>query len=116
MIKYFYGDSKLNWVDTNNRFVGFDAHQCCCESFGYKIAFAGAETSDDDNFFTDGNDFVFVPFDDDTNKDAEYGTFSFKSESTGAIGTLTVYNEHNGYYSHGFYAGIDKTTEIYGSI
>ena len=36
-MKYFNRDGKFNWVDDNNRFVGFDSRSNCCEDFGWEF-------------------------------------------------------------------------------
>lgn len=34
-MKIFESDGKINFVDTNDVYIGFDAWQSCCEHFGY---------------------------------------------------------------------------------
>lgn len=29
---------KVNFIDANDAFVGFDFESCCCENFGYYVA------------------------------------------------------------------------------
>ena len=37
MLRYFYNNDKVNYVDDHNRFAGFDMSQQCCESFGHGV-------------------------------------------------------------------------------
>ena len=112
---------KWNWVDENNVVLGFDAGQCCCEIFGSyyhtdpkKPRETAIELSDDD---LEG--YRFDPeFHESGNLDdlEEGGSFTVKLvDSTGASHQpdvyLTIYNGHNGYYSHGF--SFDNGTTIY---
>jgi hypothetical protein len=98
-MKTFEKDGKINFVDDNNVLVGFDYEGCCCEVFGYffskavpqAIDFEGDQSSNtegfnfDKDFFHEGDEFV---------------TFKLVKGSEEIF--LTIYNSHNGYYSHGF--------------
>lgn len=114
MIRVFDRDGKVNFVDTNNRLVGYDNHQDCCEDFGW--FFTGMKPdgrvpwdefkqagSQEHSEFLDFN-FVDTPSIPVPNADVDDGgTAAFKLVSIhGDEAWLVLYNAHNGYYSHGF--------------
>jgi len=110
---------KYNFVDESNVVVGFDADKNCCESFGWFITrnpdfvtpvpFA-------DNVCDDGCDERLIneiiagfTFDKtrhaaETNKGMsnEENWASFRLVNGDRELFLHLYNDHNGYYSHGF--------------
>lgn len=99
-------DNKVNFVDDNNVFVGFDMDQSCCETADWFIADTQIveahegkhEIPDltgwnfDPKFFKriDGE-----PFD-------EGGMVIFRITNGINEKFLHLFNHHNGYYSHGF--------------
>lgn len=125
MIKIFKMDGgcfnrKVNFVDTNNRFVGYDIDPNCCEQFGYFIS----DKSDIKDIDTtigeqeiDEKELVGYVFDpkymvDGANEDTYEQTrfVCFKliphySDDSNPPKYLYLYNCHNGYYSHGFEFG-----------
>lgn len=106
-IKGFEG--KVNFVDDNNVFVGYDMGLCCCEEFGWYIEDQLTEYTHDRpvghvDFDADG--YVF---------DREYfvkcrmrllfegAMVVFKLICEGSPNKyLHIYNSQNGYYDHGF--------------
>jgi len=96
--------NRLNLIDGNNVFVGYDYDQDCCENFGYYFQEAdGTKLDQDPNlenaFFTLKHKDVSIS---DEQWDEWYGiAFEIKLQ-TGEMIWFTIYNEHNGYYSHGF--------------
>lgn len=106
---------KVNFIDENDVFVGYDMSTSCCENYGY--------------IFTDTDDFDSadgILYDDDygstdvkTNNESDYNldgyvfdtswfeerdqivVFRLTKEDSPDI-FLTLYNSHNGYYGHGF--------------
>ncbi|ANN86164.1 hypothetical protein BI096_gp41 [Enterobacter phage Arya] len=106
-------NGKINFIDRNDCFVGFDYAQDCCESFGWYLntiwsteaspLFTSENFADEkalDGFWFDtATDPVSV--DDDAND--EGGTVAFRCvNSAGDVLWLHLYNAHNGYYSHGW--------------
>ena len=96
--------NKLNLVDENDVFVGYDYSQDCCEHFGYRW-----ETSCRTHLQEpDLNGAVFtkrhkkLESTDDYYDDCEceYG-FEIKLNNGNLI-WFVIYNYHNGYYGHGF--------------
>ena len=115
-MRYFYRDGKYNFVDLENRFVGFDANRQCCEAFGWMITRKAPQSLDDDTLW-EPNDigkadlmegYVFdVHFKDSiditgTIAGEPVGTAVFRLVKGDEEAFLTLYNAHNGYYSHGF--------------
>jgi len=115
-MKIFQKDFKMNFVDENNVFVGFDYESCCCESFGWRIDLKVPDSFDfvyddfldpvgDNGINTDG--WVFDPkfiYERGDIQDLDSGravSFRLLKDNVEA-GFLTLWNSHNGYYSHGF--------------
>jgi len=109
--KHGYGN-RLNVVDENNVFVGYDYGQSCCENFGYYFTFTEpTEAKDEGDYQGDVDENSFdhsgYLFDVTYNKDLPVpsysGATSFKLTKVGHPDLyLVLYNYHNGYYSHGF--------------
>lgn len=106
-MKIFETDRKINFVDNNNVFVGFDNQQCCCENFGYaltkeiptKKVESDTPEVDPDGYQFD-TEFYTEGFPDSQWDEGGRATFKLtKGEDTLY---LTLFNSHNGYYSHGF--------------
>ncbi|MHA1738166.1 MAG: DUF7448 domain-containing protein [Candidatus Heimdallarchaeota archaeon] len=109
-----WGDGhKINFVDENNVFVGYDMESSCCEKFGWFINNKPTtKLFDDDDeiiervianideYSFDINFFAEYKFDD-------YGDiiniviFKLVNEDFDEL-YLHLFNCHNGYYSHGF--------------
>ncbi len=102
--------SKVNFVDANDVFVGYDTAQDCCEDAGWFISDRiKAYTYDDshlnnpdfdlDPYVFDAQFFEYVPSSDLDGG----GMVAFKLVSDGKPDLyLHLYNCHNGYYEHGF--------------
>lgn len=126
-MKTFEQDGKINFVDDNNVFVGFDYQQDCCESFGYyltkEIPQRPAGDKYEDRYWsptgltltdkdTKGYRFDTTFFKRLTNEEMyteDGGAVCFrltKTDNRAKNGVLelflTLYNSHNGYYGHGF--------------
>jgi len=115
-MKKFEKDGKVNFVDDNNVFIGFEIDQSCCENAGWFI-------SDLEETIIYDKDFRAIPRKDmDTtgfNFDTTYfkevteenqfdrgGLVRFKLTRGEKSLYLHLYNCHNGYYGHGFEAEI----------
>jgi hypothetical protein len=100
--------AKVNFVDGNNVVVGFDLGQSCCESFGYSILSEIPDGTNEDRptdaelepYFFDTS---FAPVENSGGSFDEGGSISFRlvAEDLPPL-YLTLFNAHNGYYSHGF--------------
>lgn len=108
-MKEFIRDGKYNFVDDNNVFVGFDSTQDCCEHFGWSLDYERKIDSIpginnginpdgyqfDISFYEKGHvhpedeNPMFVAF------------FRLKKPGFQDI-YLSLWNQHNGYYAHGF--------------
>lgn len=102
--------SKVNFVDGNDVFVGYDMEQCCCEHadwfitgevtpYAYEGDHDSKETPDIEDYFFDKEFFQEV---ESSNLD-EGGMVAFKliAENKPDL-YLHLFNAHNGYYGHGF--------------
>lgn len=102
--------SKVNFVDINDVFVGYDTAQDCCEDAGWFIAekIEAYAYSDD---YSQRADHDIEPYVFDTTFFAEVGSkdldsggqVAFKLVADGKPDLyLNIFNSHNGYYGHGF--------------
>jgi hypothetical protein len=116
-MRKFEKDRKLNFVDSNNVFVGFDYSSCCCEDFGYVLTTKEfCKDIHKENQFKEELlcEYVFDTKYFEESDDCDDGgvvCFRLYSEhhSEHPAVFLYLYNFHNGYYSHGFTANIGGT-------
>ena len=111
-MKIFERDCKINFVDDNNVFVGFDNARNCCEDFGWcltrEFPVDGFQESKEeinpDGFQFDVTFFKEVDEDFDPELDNHYdgGAVVFRLTKGPDEIFLTLWNHHNGYYRHGF--------------
>ena len=127
MIKIFITRDKvvrINFVDENNVFVGYNASQNCCEAFGWFISKDEKDSPFREDWtylygLLDGlreedlNDYLFdtkyyvkqvSPVDDRRAK--ALARFRLVAQGKEPL-YLHLYNVHNGYYCHGFEFGQD---------
>lgn len=111
-----YWEAKINFVDENNVFVGYDYSDRCCENFGWFLSLKINDScsSIDDQIATDDSlvntlleGWVFDPtfFEEKKTGDFAYseeGLAIFRMTKGVHVMYLHLYNVHNGYYSHGF--------------
>lgn len=126
----FWG-SKINFADENNVLVGFDFGSSCCEMFGWFVddkvnPKGGKDSIIDDNTLTSVIDkelegWVFDKefFDRiDVGEDSYdfHNVAVFRMVKEGNERFLHLYNDHNGYYSHGFDFAVDGEVIKCGSL
>jgi hypothetical protein len=95
---------KVNFIDHNDLFVGYDLALSCCEKAGWYIADSKRiDTDDEDTIITGLEDYVFEPVM-ETVEDSclDAGTLvRFRLTATGKPDLfLHIFNAHNGYYGH----------------
>lgn len=105
-------DQSINFIDSNDNFVGYDYSQCCCECFGYEILMnvsdynKGIDSIDvtcEDWVFNTDHEPESVDLGDNFSDDGDAAiAFALKNKSTGVVAYLILYNYHNGYYAHGW--------------
>lgn len=115
-MRAFESNGKMNFVDEDNVFVGFDYGQCCCESYGWRVCDVnpiGQEVMQEENGQTEWPGFRFDKsfFQEAPEDGGEGGTAAFRLIRDTGIGIveekfLQIWNYHNGYYSHGFEFGV----------
>ncbi len=119
--------TKTNFVDEQNRVVGFDTSQHCCEHAGWFISPDEAvcvrgETEEAGSpdaealapYRFDGDYFVLV---NDYAEFDEGGLVRFRLVAEGLPDLfLHLFNVHNGYYSHGFDADLGGPASRSGTI
>lgn len=110
-MKIFEDFGRINFVDENNVFVGFDFTSDCCEYFGYVFVEVLPEMVDGGN--TKGSielselelkDFNFdITFNKNlaVNWGGDATSFRLVNNLNKEI-YLILFNHHDGYYSHGF--------------
>jgi len=114
-MKIFNKNRKINFVDDNNVFVGFDNESDYNESFGHFFTYS-LDPIEEVNLTEDkleGFNFdktFFVDTIVDPN-DEEEQAVAFCLEKGNDKIYLVLVNSHNGYYSHGFEMG--KGNEIF---
>lgn len=110
-MRIFQAKGKINFVDTNDVYVGFDNFQCCCESFGFffsnTIPSKLPDNFDKENKPGDLEDYVFdMSFFKKNQPNDQWNEENFVTFRLAAMRWrevfLTLYNCHNGYYGHGF--------------
>ena len=97
-------EDKVNFVDKNNVFVGYDLSQQCCETAGFFIHDKEIDVIQEKSIES-VSDYVFdkTYFELVQLKDYESKIARFKLVAKGKKSLfLHLYNCHNGYYSHGF--------------
>lgn len=120
-MKIFFKDDKINFVDDNNVFVGFDMHSQCCENFGWFITRTPKDKVSDNEYTKEEladytfntNYFKEVPGGDDD--DGSIVRFCLINKMGKEL-FLHLYNFHNGYYGHGFDSEIGGVDWMSGSL
>jgi hypothetical protein len=107
-MKLFYSEGKVNFVDENNVFVGYDLNQQCCEKAFYvvldylpkKIDITLYSNVDENNL----DDYRFktnIPSHNDCS-DIRHVVFNAYNINNHKNIYIILCNVHNGYYAHGF--------------
>lgn len=109
-VRVFEANGKLNVVDENNVFVGFDYSADCCEHFGYFFSKHVPEKIQEESEVFNHEEFVF---DSSWFKSVEMGSYDSDNMAVfrlvnpkGEEMFLALFNSHNGYYGHGFTVSI----------
>lgn len=114
----WYG--KMNFVDENNVVVGWDATDCCCEAhewFWHRGDGQSIEMSDDDLLPYRFDPDYFVENPPWYTPSEEGGEVVFRLTADGLPDLfLSLRNDHNGYYSHGFTVEVNGTETRSGSL
>lgn len=116
---------KVNFIDSNDLYVGYDLSQSCCEQASWYIA-------DKPTMYRDSNDeeglrgfnleyFVFVPnseveitSDEDNSLDLGSLVHFTLQDTQGNLLYLHIFNAHNGYYGHEAITNVSgEVKEIY---
>lgn len=109
-MKVFETGDKVNFVDSNNVFVGYDLGQDCCEHAGwfikpeptaYSYEFEPVLEQAPD---VEGYDFDPSYEKGDSGGDLDGGGMTIFRLTSGSLPDLYlhIFNAHNGYYCHGF--------------
>ena len=123
-MKIFERNGKINFVDDNNVFVGFDNTQSCCEDFGWLVSRQRPATIGELSLITElyGDDFPGYQFDitysnvNETGYDTETSMVSFRLTNGTDELYVTLHNTHNGYYAHGYNMANNGTTICAGDL
>lgn len=105
---------KINYVDSTNRFAGFDLQQQCCESAEHWIEDSDGVRIEPDYW----GQFDYLVFTDDepvesgdANDCDQQVTFKLIDTKTNKEYKLVFENCHNGWYSHDYEYGVINKTE-----
>jgi hypothetical protein len=104
-MKIFNKDAKINFVDKNNVFLGYDMGQCCCENADWFISDTPKEYSQINDCNEDLEGYVFDTsfFKEVTGRDFDSGGMViFRIVNGESEKFIHIFNSHNGYYCHGF--------------
>lgn len=102
---------KINYVDSNNRVLGFSVERSCCEHFGHAVTKSIPRKDEDLKDYTGFSDADLEPYEfvDEPHINVEGlshengGTIALRITAKGQQDLFVViWNHHNGYYSHGF--------------
>lgn len=128
MIRVFVSDDRLNVVDHNNVLVGFEYNTKCCEIFGHytedmegSLCFT-AEREGGHSYNIPGifdPSFCEINHNEDTGYEDSLYTVSFRiveEDTMKPLYTLVLFNEHNGYYGHGWQFSIQGLLKDKGVI
>ena len=108
----FWGH-KVNFVDENNVFVGYDMEQNCCEHADWFVSADKDEQYSYDKHMNNTFNFDGWYFDPSFFHKPDNGTHldggdhvTFRMVRGDEEMFLHIFNSHNGYYGHGFQFGI----------
>jgi hypothetical protein len=122
MVKFFEDNDRLNWVDSNNVFVGFSNWQDCCEEWGggYWSSLSKdavrVDLDEENNNYVFDTSFYIEDFSWEEDYDRDVYRAAFKLSNGKKDIFLIIWNEHNGYYAHGFQFCNGDTVIVKGSI
>lgn len=109
MLKIFEKGNKVNFVDSDNRFVGYDLDQQCCEQASWFLtsqdpSLPGFVKDTEQQTVPAENTYLFLDVPPaDVSRIVDGGAMSFGlMDKEGGRMFLVIYNAQNGYYSHGF--------------
>ena len=107
---------KVNWIDKNDVYVGYDTSTSCCETADWFVSDVMVKTDAEFNAIEESPmfqlevDFSPYTFDpsvaevvDGVLDDGGIAIFRMVTDD-GYESFLHLYNAHNGYYGHGFYS------------
>lgn len=110
---------KVNFIDSLDRFIGYDIGQDCCEHAGWFISDkkegynTGSDNEGDRGFNVEGFDFVpgaiteVTPEEDGALDDGGMVIFTLRNAEGNEL-YLHIFNAHNGYYGHGVETNIGE--------
>jgi len=115
-------NGKINFVDEDDTLVGFDNQASCCENFGWfyskevpvKLPEEKITPDLEPYFFNKG--FFAECSDPAILDDGKIVTFRLEIKNDDQYLYLSLYNAHNGYYSHGFNLAVGGKDLRTGSI
>lgn len=108
-------DGKVNFIDENGAYVGFDYEGSCCEDFGWFLSDKKGDWVED--FKMESEELPGWTFDpsycNESGSAVDHeggGQAEFRLVNGDKEKFLTIYNHHNGYYGHGFEFVVPKDT------
>jgi hypothetical protein len=106
-MKIFKKDGKINFVDKNNVFLGYDMRKSCCENADWFISDTITKNIQDNDCDEDLEEYVFDIsfFKEVTGMEFFEGgmaIFRIVNGESKKEKFIHIFNAHNGYYHHGF--------------
>lgn len=119
IMRKFEAGRKINFVDENNVFVGYDLSQSCCENANWFISEKEENVIYDDKYNENKYNEIVRRYDEYNIEDYIFHTGYFKDVDCPHVDEgrmvrfkliaenkpdlyLHLFNAHNGYYGHGF--------------
>jgi hypothetical protein len=115
-------EEKVNFVDENNVYLGYDLSQCCCENADWFIADEPCTKSQDRDSDQEMDmpgwvfDTTFFKQVDDESEFDSGGMAIFRIVNGDREKYIHIYNSHNGYYGHGFDFKVGQESVQSGSL
>jgi len=112
-MKIFKKDGKINFVDKNNVFLGYDMRKSCCENADWFISDTITKNIQDNDCNEDLEEYVFDTsffkevegmgfYDHELAVDGGMVIFRIFNEESKKEKFIHIFNCQNGYYGHGF--------------
>ena len=119
-MRVFERNGRVNFVDDNNVFVGYDNTQNCCEDFGWLISRERPGTTAEIALIEELTGAEFPGYQFDTTY-CGYGDQTLRQENDTSMVSfrltdgdnniyVTLYNTQNGYYAHGYDMKLNGTS------
>lgn len=101
---------KINFIDKEDSYVGFDYESSCCERFWWDVRDASNQVLDDASI-EDENILLIGLADTEVGKEEDDEEHDYASFLLSNGTYLCLHNSHNGYYGHGWESNIKGSVD-----